>query len=464
MSNIIQNNYTYAHFTPVKPEALNDKKNQTALRHEFQVKAVREEFIQTISGPVSIIPYSNRYCSHGNDHSKVNDLIIALYDQSVGTAVFMKRLNKIKISGSALAIGNANFFLKNNMQKISSKIATNPNPSKASLSLDLPIETLTLILSYLPRKHPAGLTSKNFLMASMNRKFLDISNGKASLKDSGFKTCTSALAFAQDKKFNFLDFSGYDFSIIKFGQFKKFSSISLNLEECIFFPDAFEYFQQSCLTALNLRDISIISINNRHLHCHLADPYKFLAGLTLLTSLNLTNCEEINDEALHHLKKLPLSSLRLANCYKITDGGLVNLKELPLTFFSISGSNISGRGLTNVIDLPLTSLDLSTCPLLRDSELKNFKNLPLTSLNLSLTPISIGLTHLQKIVSLTYLDISMCNHMTDEHLLNLGHLPSLTSLNLSRCFLVTRMGVINLIETRVKMGIKSNLKVKCQQF
>ena len=79
-----------------------------------------------------------------------------------------------------------------------------------------------------------------------------------------------------------------------------------------------------------------------------------LRGLTSLENLNLHGCVHITDAGLAHLRGLIfLKDLNLSDCYKITDEGLAHLRGL----------------------ISLEKLDLSRCYKITDAELKNLANL-----------------------------------------------------------------------------------------
>ena len=185
-----------------------------------------------------------------------------------------------------------------------------------------------------------------------------------------------------------------------------------------------------------------------------------LAGLTALTSLNLSGCGQLTDVSV--LAGLTaLTSLDLSGCGQLTDvsvlAGLTALTSLDLSgcgqltdvsvlagLTALTSLNLSGcEQLTDVSGLAgltaLTSLDLSGCEQLTDvSVLAGLT--ALTSLNLSgckqLTDVSV----LAGLTALTSLNLSGCEQLTDVSVL--AGLTALTSLNLSGCEQLTDVSVL----------------------
>jgi hypothetical protein len=91
----------------------------------------------------------------------------------------------------------------------------------------------------------------------------------------------------------------------------------------------------------------------RDANAHYDDKWlRTLADLTALTSLDLSNCEEVSDAELHALAGLTtLTSLNLAKCDQVSDDGfcaLVGLTNLNLRFcFRLSDNGLHAlSGLT----------------------------------------------------------------------------------------------------------------------
>jgi internalin A len=176
-----------------------------------------------------------------------------------------------------------------------------------------------------------------------------------------------------------------------------------------------------------------------------------LAGLTSLTSLNLSACDQLTDVSV--LARLTsLTSLDLAICKQLTDvsvlASLTSLTSLDLSGWeqltdvsvlasltSLSSLSLSGcRQLTDVSGLAgltsLSSLDLRECRQLTDvSGLAGLTSL--TSLDLAFCKQLTDVSVLARLTSLTSLDLSGCRQLRDVSVL--ARLPSLSSLNLSGC-------------------------------
>lgn len=220
-------------------------------------------------------------------------------------------------------------------------------------------------------------------------------------------------------------------------------------------------------------DLSRGFITNKGLH-HL----KFFPHLT---SLNLSDCEDVSDKGLRHLKELTnlknldlsssrdnhyadghpyfaritdkglshlkdltnLNTLDLRHCKKITAKGLMALKELKnLTSLDLSGCNeITAKGLMAIKELTkLTSLDLPGCDKIKDPGLMALKELTnLNHLNLRNCKkiTDEGVIALKKLKNLTSLDLSNCVEITAKGLTAIKELKNLTSLNLTGCKKIT---------------------------
>jgi Leucine-rich repeat (LRR) protein len=176
----------------------------------------------------------------------------------------------------------------------------------------------------------------------------------------------------------------------------------------------FQYFTQ--LTSLNLSDCENIS------------DLSPLASLTQLTSLNLARCTRISD--LSPLARLTqLTSLDLTRCTRISDlsplARLTQLTSLDLTrCMQISDLSPLAR-LTQ-----LTSLDLTRC--MQISDLSPLARLTqLTSLSLSGLGLIDNLSPLESLAQLNILDLSGCTQISD--IIHLAKLNQLKLLNLNGC-------------------------------
>jgi hypothetical protein len=170
------------------------------------------------------------------------------------------------------------------------------------------------------------------------------------------------------------------------------------------------------------------------------------SSLPALTSLDLTLCDQLTDEALRAVSNLrALTSLDITDCDKVTDEGMR----------AVSGCST------------LTSLDLTRCFRVTDEGVKAASSLPaLKSLNLcgtvltdegmravssctSLTSLNLwgrvkvtaeGLRAVRNLHGLNSLNLGCCE-VTDEVLRAVSILPALTSLDLRWCDKVTAAGV-----------------------
>lgn len=109
-----------------------------------------------------------------------------------------------------------------------------------------------------------------------------------------------------------------------------------------------------------------------------------------LTNLNLSDCRQIDDDALKLLGGFPLTTLKLSHCYKITKTGTHYLSHLRLT-----------------------RLWLSNCNYISDEGFGFLNKMPLRQLRLDRTPISGKTLYSLELLSLTDLDIGHCSQITD---------------------------------------------------
>lgn len=170
----------------------------------------------------------------------------------------------------------------------------------------------------------------------------------------------------------------------------------------------------------NLQVLSLCRIKDRP--CTVTDVELLpLLTLTGLTSLNIDGCAHVTDNGLQHLQSLTnLRSLSLNYCHRITCKGLQHLQQLVY----------------------LTDLSLDWCGELGNSSMEALK--PLTSLRhlslseCKLTDRTVGT--LQHLSSLSTLDISRNWMITDAGLKPLANLKALAWLDLTCCYELTRQG------------------------
>ena len=77
------------------------------------------------------------------------------------------------------------------------------------------------------------------------------------------------------------------------------------------------------------------------------------------------NSPIIKDNALEHLKGMPLTSVNFSGCRNLTDKALEHLKDMPLTSVNFGGCcNLTDKALEHLKGMPLTSVDFSWCRIL----------------------------------------------------------------------------------------------------
>jgi F-box and leucine-rich repeat protein 14 len=170
-----------------------------------------------------------------------------------------------------------------------------------------------------------------------------------------------------------------------------------------------------------------------------------------LKELNLSQCHQITDNGLVHLKSLTqLKHLDLSQCHQITDNGLVHLaslNQLQILYLNWC-KKITDAGLAHLTTLTqLKHLDLSQCHQITDNglvHLASLNQLQILYLNWCKKITDAGLAHLTTLTQLKYLDLSQCNQITDAGLAHLTTLTQLKYLDLSQCNQITDAGLAHL--------------------
>ena len=157
-----------------------------------------------------------------------------------------------------------------------------------------------------------------------------------------------------------------------------------------------------------------------------------------LTSVDFSYCDELTDKALAHLEGMHLTSVGFSNCYKLTDKSIGYLKGMPLISINFEECNkFTDKVLEYLIGIPLTSINFGWCHRLTDKAFEYLKGLPLKSINFTCCDklTDEALKHL-KGMPLTSIDFSNCCKLTDKALEHLMGLP-LTSVDFSQCKKIT---------------------------
>ncbi len=222
------------------------------------------------------------------------------------------------------------------------------------------------------------------------------------------------------------------------------------------------------------------------------DLSKLLAKFKKLSTINLSQCDEmsnkslkilsgssvkrlildyanINDEGMAYLENVPLTQLRLVGCHHVTDNGMAALKKMPLTHFTLSDCSITEEGLTCLKEKQLQSLDL--CGVwLSDKAFEMFSSMPLQRLSLTrcgsdftkkgLECLPASLKHLELAsqshitdvelealasYALEHVSVMNCAQITDRGLMALANVHSLTELTISSCYRITNAGLAHLM-------------------
>lgn len=219
-----------------------------------------------------------------------------------------------------------------------------------------------------------------------------------------------------------------------------------------------------------------------------------LAGLTKLTSLNLSTCIPLTDDAMLTIGKFTdLECLDLSNCNRLTGtgfaglSGLKNLKRLHLN----NCSNLIGENLSRLDNLrSLEFLDLTSSNLIFDEDivyLSGLINIRTLILNCPYNLTSAALIHLQgltllrrlslrgwnhgwveddfarlkKLTALEYLDLTNRDNVVNAHLVHLSGFTNLTTLFLPQAGSLNRRSLAFLGEfTKLEHLTLNNLNSK----
>lgn len=200
----------------------------------------------------------------------------------------------------------------------------------------------------------------------------------------------------------------------------------------------------SNITSLNLMDC--IDVND--------DTFEQLKRFTKLNHLNLSWCDEITDEGLQNYLPFAenLTRLDLSCCNGITNAGIRPLQMLKnLTQLDLSdNSNITDDGVGHLITIAnLNNLNLEGLKKITNVSLQYLCQLTnLSTLNLKgLTKITNeGLKHLGQLTNLTNLNLSANDKITDKGIAHLKTLTKLIGLDLLRCTQVSENVIDHLKE------------------
>ena len=245
------------------------------------------------------------------------------------------------------------------------------------------------------------------------------------------------------------------FVLTRTRQWRDLSLVCRQFQRCCLLPDAHEHLSLVVGTgaaahlatiARSLSGLRVVDAGGM-----VTDVGMFsVMQLTLLQSLNLSNCDKITDDGLVTVAQLTsLQSLDLSGCNRITDAGMDSVAQLrSLQSLNLSGIwKITGAGMHSVGQLTsLHTLDLSGCYGITNE----------------------GMLSVVHLTSLHTLDLSWCDRITDAGMLSVAQLTSLQSLKLSGCQ-ITDSGLdplaqlytlrsLNLMACQITYGAMDRLK------
>jgi F-box/leucine-rich repeat protein 14 len=209
------------------------------------------------------------------------------------------------------------------------------------------------------------------------------------------------------------------------------------------------------LRALNLCKCS--QITNVGL-AHLAD--------LPLERLILTGCELVTHPALVHLRKMPLTELDLQGCLVRNPQpgeahGLSYLSELKLKHLSLADDAGGARindALMHLKAMPLEHLNLSFHPYLTSAGLAHLAHLPLRMLFLAGCH---GITDLSPLTQmpLVHLQLNACSGLRDDEMKHVAALQQLEILSLRSSDWLTHEGLAHLSALHLKTLVLFNSEV-----
>ena len=169
---------------------------------------------------------------------------------------------------------------------------------------------------------------------------------------------------------------------------------------------------------------------------------RYISTSKTLQELTLESCENITDNGVLHVSKMPSLNVFSMQTTRegsgITDQGLAYLVEsTTITSLGVSGNDyVTDRGLASLHKLPkLACLHLRYNPFVTDQGIKyliGLSHLVYLDLHESEGITDLSLDYISQLKTLRYLDIGSAN-ITNRGLAYLAKLPSLLQLDLSNC-------------------------------
>eukprot|EP01038_Epipyxis_sp_PR26KG_P016706 gene16706-22850_t len=218
---------------------------------------------------------------------------------------------------------------------------------------------------------------------------------------------------------------------------------------------------QSIQNMVNLRSISF-----KHAKYHISDDiicnsiiHQTKKSLSKLESINMNQCELLTQRSILNICKFMSSSLthlNISQCDNINNNDMILIFTHLTCLLSLDISECSYLSdesiassfpIPTVTNNPLISLNVSRCLFSDDGIIRLSEHIPsLTYLNIShcykLTDMSIidGITHY--LTNLIELHASRCYNITDDGLMTISYkLLHLSTLNVSGCYLLTNYGI-----------------------
>jgi hypothetical protein len=171
-----------------------------------------------------------------------------------------------------------------------------------------------------------------------------------------------------------------------------------------------------------------------------------VCGLPALTSLDLSYCMNITDDALRTLSSAvpTLTHLNLHFCMKVTDAGMVAVSDLrALTSLDITLVQLTVRGLLALSSLPalrvLKQISLSDEEAQAVSKMAALTFLDVGSVGRG--PTVEAMRAVSRLPALRSLILKDCNALTDAALIAVSSMPTLTFLDLYACTYITNEAV-----------------------
>ncbi|MGA8165252.1 MAG: hypothetical protein WB791_09555 [Waddliaceae bacterium] len=394
---------------------------------------------------------------NNDNEEKINDLFIKIKEKfspdffeqikkHLGNLSITEGRNDDDLSRAVARLGGALLATTSKEVKDFGKDLKEISRCNPPLSSDLYSE----IISYLSVTDVANLKS----VCSYDKKMAfekgpkvlinTINKKKISLFSAGFKSLQEAINFFGEASIHlkYADLSGFQISDDDCDKLKQF------------FPNLNYLFIVSNMITnqalSHLRGMPLKSVTFR-LSDHLTDEaLSHLSGMPL-ESVDFQWCGQLTDRALSHLSGMPLKSVNFNYCCRLTDKALSHLRKMSLKSVAFQQCyQLTDKALSHLSGMPLESVDFQGCGQLTDEALSHLSGMSLKSVDFQgchrLTDEA--LSHLSG-MPLESVAFSGCIQLTDKALSHLRGMP-LKSVAFQQCYQLTKQALSHLKSTLLK--------------